>query len=163
MQSPQAQPDPACLSEERPEPVEVDKACYSHKTAFQVLVQSWHFCKYLSRGEAGPALGFEIRLIRCSGHKLVKEKSGFSWATVSDSCRSGNSNPPMTPFHLFWCFPHRTWNSSDDTLVWIWCLPSGLTQISRGSNPFWALRRHIPGWARCLGLGFPTILCFFLN
>lgn len=101
MQSPQAQPDPACLSEERPEPVEVDKACYSHKTAFQVLVQSWHFCKYLSRGEAGPALGFEIRLIRCSGHKLVKEKSGFSWATVSDSCRSGNSNPPMTPFHLF--------------------------------------------------------------
>ena len=108
MQSPQAQPDPACLNEKRPEPVEVDKACYSHKTGFQVLVQSWHFCKYLSRGEAGPALGFEIRLIRHSGHKLVKEKSGFSWATISDSCRSGNSNPPMTdPISSFLMFPSQ--------------------------------------------------------
>lgn len=85
MQNPQAQPNPACLSEERPEPVEGCEECYSYKTDFQVLAQSWHFCKYLSREEAGPALGFEIRLILLSGHKLVKEKSGFSWATISDS------------------------------------------------------------------------------
>ena len=50
MQNPQAQPDPACLSEERAEPVEGGEECYSQKTDFQVLVQSWHFCKYSSRG-----------------------------------------------------------------------------------------------------------------
>ena len=114
------------------------------------------FASIQAGGEAGPALGFEIRLTLLSGHKLVKEKSGFPWATISDSCRSGDSNPPMTPLHLFWRFTHRTSSSGNDTLVWIWCLPSGLTQISQGSSLFRALPRHIP-------VGFPTILCFFLN